>query len=144
MRNHSMNKEEIIEIIKECLFNIVEIEIAYLYGSYALNTETKFSDIDIIVYQKHDNNAYNLRINEFKIESDLMSKLPGYEFDVRSFNDAPIIVAGKIFNEGRLLFYRDEKFYYDYLVNTRLRYMDYSIIYKPIFNERFQSLLNDR
>jgi len=139
-----MNKNNLIQAIKRFLLEINDIEFAYLYGSYAFDKETPLSDLDIAVYQKTNKPAYGLRMTEFKIESDLTQLLPGYKFDVRSFNDAPIVVIGKILNEGRLLFYNDEKFYYDYLVNMRLQYMDYSIVYDPIFNERYEKLLNDR
>jgi hypothetical protein len=139
-----MNKENLIAKIKEYLSGNKEIEFACLYGSYALNKETAMSDIDIAVYQKTNGTAFDLRKNEFKIEAGLISILPGYEPDVRSFNDMPIIIASKILNQGSLLFYRDEYFYYEYLVNTRIRYMDYSIIYKPMFRDHFQNLLNDR
>jgi len=139
-----MNKNNLIQAIKRFLLEINDIEFAYLYGSYAFDKVTPLSDLDIAVYQKTNKPAYGLRMTEFKIESDLTQLLPGYKFDVRSFNDAPIVVIGKILNEGRLLFYNDEKFYYDYLVNMRLQYMDYSIVYDPIFNERYEKLLNDR
>ncbi len=139
-----MDKKILIDTIKKNLFNYKEIEFAYLFGSYALNLETPLSDIDIAVYQRCQKSPYDLRMSEFNIESDLIRILPEYKFDVRSFNDAPIIVVGKILNEGTLLFYKDESFYYDYLVNKRMQYMDYLIIYNPIFNEQYERLLNDR
>ena len=139
-----MDKHHLFQMIKDFLLKEKEIEFAYLYGSYAVNKETPLSDIDIAVYQKSDKPAYDFRMTEFKIESSLIRILPGYKFDVRSLNDAPIIIIGKILNEGKVLFFKDEKFYYDYLVNNRLRYMDYSITYNPLFDQRYENLLNDR
>jgi predicted nucleotidyltransferase len=139
-----MNKNILFEKIKDCLCKNKELEFAYLYGSYALNKQTALSDIDIAIYQKKNKSAYDLRKIEFKVESDLKTVLPENEFDLRSFNDAPIIVIGKILNEGKLLFYHNENFYYDYLVNKRIQYMDYLIVYNPLFNERYNNLLNDR
>lgn len=139
-----MKKEVLFKKIKEILLHNSEIEFAYVFGSYAVDKETELSDIDIAIYQKNNGNSYSLRKNEFIIESDLIQKLPGYEFDVRSLNDAPIVISGKIINEGMLLFNRDENFYYDYIVNTRLKYMDYLIVYTPLFDYRYNNLLNDR
>ena len=139
-----MQKNILIDRVKEDLRDFEEIEIAFLYGSFALNKETPLSDVDIAIYQKTEKNTYNLRIVELKIESELTKILPGYKFEIRSLNDAPLIVVGKIINEGKLLFYKNEHFFYDYLVNNRLKYMDYSFIYDPLFKERFSKLLNDR
>ena len=128
-----MDKNRIFEIIKNSLLKIEDIEFAYLFGSFAADTENPLSDIDIAIYQHTNKSAYDYRMAEFKIESDLMNSIPSVEFDVRSLNDAPIIVIGKILNEGTLLFMKDEKFYYDYLVNKRIQYMDYCFIYDPLF-----------
>ena len=139
-----MDKDILIDELKKRLRNFDEVEFAFIYGSYAVNKETPLSDVDIAVYQKTNKPAYELRITELKAESELIRLLPGYKFDVRSLNDAPIIVVGKIINEGILLFYKDENFFFDYVVNNRIKYMDYSLIYNPLFNERYTRLLNDR
>jgi hypothetical protein len=139
-----MNKTQIFETIKYLLLKIEDIEFAYIFGSYATCTENPLSDIDIAIYQRTNKSAYDYRMFEFSIESDLIQSIPSYKFDVRSLNDAPIIVIGKILNEGILLFMKDDKFYYDYLVNNRIKYMDYCIIYDPLFKERYENLINDR
>ena len=139
-----MDKNRIFEIIKNSLLKIEDIEFAYLFGSFAADTENPLSDIDIAIYQHTNKSAYDYRMAEFKIESDLMNSIPSVEFDVRSLNDAPIIVIGKILNEGTLLFMKDEKFYYDYLVNKSIQYMDYCFIYDPLFKERYENLINGR
>ncbi len=139
-----MNKYALIDSIKKYLINFSEIEFAYLYGSMAIGKEIPGSDVDIAIYQKMQVSSYDLRMTEFKIEDDLIKNLHPGKFDVRSLNDAPVIVIGKILNEGSLLFYKNENFYYDYLVNMRLQYMDYLMTYNPIFKKRYESLLNDR
>lgn len=138
-----MNKDILIDSLKKHLRNFDEIEFAFLYGSFALNKETPLSDIDIAVYQKTSKPVYDLRIVELKIESELTRLLPDYKFEIRSLNDAPLIVVGKIINDGVLLFYKNENLFFDYLVNNRIKFMDYSFIYNPLFNERYTKLLND-
>ncbi|NLT49509.1 MAG: nucleotidyltransferase domain-containing protein [Ignavibacteria bacterium] len=131
-----------INKITEVLKTFEEIEFAYLYGSYANGTATPLSDVDIAVFQKHKN-TFELKMNEFKIEAELMKEIPGIEFDVRSLNNAPITVTGKIINEGKFLFCRDEQRFLDYTVSKRMQYMDYMIVYKPIFDKRYEEMLND-
>ena len=101
-----MNKDTLIHEIRNRLENFDEVEFAFIYGSYAVNKETPMSDVDIAIYQKNDKSRYDLRITELKVESELTRLLPVYKFDVRSMNDAPIIIVGKILNEGKLLFYK--------------------------------------
>jgi len=147
-----MNKNQIIETIKNLLMKNEEVEFAYLFGSFALDLETPLSDIDIAIYQKQIPNlsekqiksTYDYRMTEFKIESQLIEAMPAFNFDVRSFNDAPIIVIGEILTEGKLLFFKDENIYYDFFEISILKYMDYSLIYNPLLNEQFKNLLNDK
>jgi hypothetical protein len=139
-----MKKSRLFEKIKNSLIKIEDIEFAYIYGSFAAGVENPLSDIDVAIFQRGKKSAYDYRMNEFAIESELIKSLPSFKFDVRSLNDAPIIVVGKILNEGILLFMKDDKFYYDYLVNNRIKYMDYRIIYDPLFNERYENLINGR
>jgi hypothetical protein len=147
-----LSKEKIVEKVTTYLRKRNDIEFAYLFGSFAIDLETPLSDIDIAVFQKYGNNneedsgktKYNFLNAELSIESDLTQILSSFKFDVRSLNNAPIIIIGKIINEGKLLFYKDENFFYDYIELSRLKYMDYSIVYNPLFNERYENLLNDR
>ena len=139
-----MTNDILIKKIKDFLFDNKEIEFAFLFGSYAIGKETPLSDIDIAVYQNQNKSKYDLRKTELKIEINLTLEFPLNKFDIRSLNDAPIIVTGKIINEGTLLFFHNEKFYYDYLVSMRMRYLDYLLVYNPLFNNRYENLLNDR
>lgn len=137
-----MNKEELIEKIKEVLQDIEDIEFAFLFGSYARNEEDVLSDIDIAIYQKKKKSKYNYIMQEFEIESKLLETIPNKQFDVRSLNIAPIIVIGEIINNGKLIFARNKSFLNDYVEINRLKFMDYMIIYKPMLEERYQMLLN--
>ncbi len=139
-----MTNDILIKKIKDFLFDNKEIEFAFLFGSYAIGKETPLSDIDIAIYQNQNKSKHDLRKTELKIEINLILEFPLNKFDVRSLNDAPIIIIGKIINEGSLLFFHNEKFYYDYLVNMRMRYLDYLLVYNPLFNYRYENLLNDR
>lgn len=138
------NKDELIRQISSILSLNEEIGFAYLFGSYATGKETQLSDIDIAIFQKMHKSAYEYRITEFKTESELTAKFPGNKFDVRSMNDAPIIVIGTILNEGILLFNNSGEFHLNYTEENRIKYMDYFQVYNSMLNERYSNLLNGR
>ena len=135
---------KILNKIKNVLLKQKGIEFAYLFGSYARNEETELSDIDIAIYQKEQKSKYEIKVYELEIEAKLNEKIPKQKFDVRSLNDAPIVVIGKIINEGKLIFTRNESLLTDYIVKNRIKYMDYMLVYKPLFKQRYKEMLNGR
>lgn len=137
-------KNKILSEVKEILIGQSEIEFAFLFGSFAKNEDTDLSDIDIAIYQTKHKSKYETRMFEFEIEAKLTERIPMQIFDVRSLNNAPIVVIGKIINEGKIIFTRDETFLTDFIVQNRLKYMDYMIVYKPLLEKRYEELLDDR
>jgi len=133
---------KILSEIKKILSGQSEIEFAFLFGSLAKNADTGLSDIDIAIYQTKNKSKYEARMFEFEIEAKLTQKIPGRKFDVRSLGNAPIVVIGKIINEGKIIFARDESFLTDYIVQNRLKYMDYMIVYQPLLKKRYEELLD--
>lgn len=130
--------------IKKLLIGRSEIEFAFIFGSFGRNEDTELSDIDIAIYQTKHKSKYELIMLEFDIEVKLTERIPAQKFDVRCLNNAPIVVIGKIINEGELLFARDEAFLIDFIVKNRLKYMDYLIVYKPLLEKRYEELLDGR
>ena len=130
--------------IKKLLIGISEIEFAFIFGSFGRNEDTELSDIDIAIYQTKHKSKYELIMLEFDIEVKLTERISAQKFDVRCLNNAPIVVIGKIINEGELLFARDEAFLTDFLIKNRLKYMDYLIVYKPLLEKRYEELLDGR
>ncbi|HED36645.1 MAG TPA: nucleotidyltransferase domain-containing protein [Ignavibacteria bacterium] len=137
------NRSKILNDISNYFDGFSEVAFAYLYGSFGSKYQNKFSDVDIAIYQSNKKSSYDYRMIEFRIEADLCQLYPEFNFDVRSLNDAPIIVIGKIINKGKPVFVRDENQHLDYVELNRLKYMDYQIIYKPLFDYRYKQLLND-
>jgi len=135
--------KKILNAIRDYFNEFDEISFAYLFGSFGSEFQTKFSDIDIAIYQTEQKSSYGYRMTEFKAEAELSRLYPELKFDVRSFNDAPIMVVGKIIDEGKVIFVRDKNFHLNFVELNRLKYMDYQIIYKPLFNYRLEHLLND-
>jgi len=137
-------KNKVLNTVKNILKKEPNIEFAFLFGSYAKGEETEFSDIDIAIYTKEQKDKYDNIKFEFEIETKLSEKIPLQKFDVRTLNYAPIVIVGKIINEGKLLFAQNETFLTDYIVRNRIKYMDYMIVYKPLLEQRYEELLNGR
>jgi len=136
-------KQKILNKITNFLKQYDEIEFAYVYGSFAKNKETPMSDIDIAIFQNKNKSDYERRMFEFELEAKVMEGITDREVDIRTLNDAPIIVVGKIINEGKLLFARNNSFLNNYVEMNRLKYLDYLIVYKPLLEKRFNNILND-
>lgn len=134
---------EILSKLKEYFKKCDEVSFVYLYGSFGTEYQTDFSDVDIAIYQIHEKSKYEYRNLEFKIEVGLSQLFPNLNFDVRSLNDAPIMIVGKIIDEGKLIFASNEIKHFEYVELHRLMYMDYQIIYKPLFEYYYKELLND-
>lgn len=79
-----MNKENIIEHIKDIVKNIKEIEFAYLFGSYATNTYTQNSDIDIAIFVKEGGSLLDAHLHAHHQLEIKLNK----EIDVVTLNNA--------------------------------------------------------
>lgn len=137
-------RNKLLSEIKKLLISKSEIEFAFIFGSFARNEDTQLSDIDIAIYQAKHKSKYEILMFEFEVEAKLTERIPAQKFDVRCLNNAPIVVIGKIINEGKLLFTRDEEFLTDYIELNRLKYMDYLIVYKPMLEKRYEELLDGK
>jgi len=82
-----------IEIVKKILYSLKEVEFAYLFGSYAKNTFTQNSDIDIALYLKQDNNTFDTKL---KIHHKLEIRL-NMEVDLLILNKHHEILDYKVF-----------------------------------------------
>lgn len=139
MKNHS----EIILELSNYFDKRTDVKFAYLFGSFGTDYQNKFSDIDIALYTTEFKNGFDYRNLEFKIEADLSQIFNDSKIDIRILNDAPLINVGKILTEGKLIFVSDQKFFDDYYELTLLKYLDYQIIYQPLLNYHYKTLLND-
>jgi len=89
-----------IDEIQKIIASMDEIEFAYLFGSYAKNTQTKTSDIDIAVYLKKQYNTFDTKLKiHHKLEITLNK-----EIDLVILNNAKNFnLLEDIFNEGIVL-----------------------------------------
>lgn len=102
------------------------VDMAYLYGSMARGRPLPTSDIDIALVLTDPPSPYESLRLELAIQADLddICQL-GEGVDVRSINQAPLMVQGRILQEGLLLYERNREFRIAFEVLTRQKYFDF-------------------
>lgn len=126
-----MDKEEVIEKIKEGLCQRKEVIFAYIYGSFV--EEAKFRDIDVGVYV----NSHIIRdFLEYSIELsfELEKILPTYIFDVRVINKANFHFVYHVI-KGRLIVDKDEVSRINFISYNLRRYFDYLPVKRRMLKE---------
>lgn len=119
---------EIITRLKACVADVLAkypVEIAYLHGSVARGHPLPASDIDIALLVSELPPPYERLILELNIQAALEDASHLSNLDVRIINQAPLMVQGRIVQEGILLYSRDKGRRVDFEVLTRQKYFDY-------------------
>jgi predicted nucleotidyltransferase len=119
---------EIIARLKPSVAGVLErqpVEIAYLYGSVARGTPLPSSDVDIAVVLAVSPPPYERLTIELNIQAALEDACGLSSLDVRAINNAPLMVQGRIVQEGVLLYQRDKKRRVAFEVLARKKYFDF-------------------
>jgi predicted nucleotidyltransferase len=81
-------KNAITQFLRNIIEENIEIKEAFLFGSYAKNTENIWSDIDIaIISPAFSENRFEERIRLMKISSRVDSRIEPVPFSPESFTD---------------------------------------------------------
>jgi predicted nucleotidyltransferase len=102
------------------------VDVAYVYGSVARGTVTPFSDVDIALVLKERLSPYDRLMLELDVQGAIEEALEFSPVDVRAINEAPLVVRGRIVQQGILLYERDRAHRIDFEVETRKRYFDFA------------------
>jgi uncharacterized protein len=104
------------------------VTLAYLYGSVADGSASSASDVDIaLVFEPGCLlSPYERTKRELQIAAGIEDRCDIREADVRSIDNAPLTVQGKVLTEGILLYSRDEDFRVQYEVHVRKLYFDFA------------------
>ena len=107
------------------IINNFPVLLCYLYGSYARGDIHPFSDIDIGIYLEKMNSGKMLDIDlSLALEfDDIVGH--GCNVDVRSINNMPLLMKGRLVSEGILLYSRDDAFRVEFETNVRKAYFDF-------------------
>ena len=102
------------------------VDVAYVYGSVARGTVTPFSDVDVALVLTEELPPYERMMLEFEVEAAIEDASGLAGLDVRAINEAPLMVRGKVVQEGIRLYERDRAQRVAFEVQTRKRYFDFA------------------
>ncbi|TET00357.1 MAG: nucleotidyltransferase domain-containing protein [Promethearchaeota archaeon] len=115
--------QELKQVAIEIFPQYDEIQLAYLYGSYARGVQTEFSDIDIGVLLKRDFKEPPLYFAELSLELEKYFKHKT-NVDLRILNKGtPRFLFGLIMN-SKILFVRDKTLMHEYELKIISKYQD--------------------
>lgn len=132
-----MDKNIFIERCSEFIIKINEkypVNLAYLFGSRAKNTENVMSDIDIALYFT---NNYDV-MNDALVRGDIIEL--GFEFfkidvDVVSLNYAPLLLKYEVIKDGIIIFEKSPLGRIEFEVKVMREYLDFKY-YSDIYDEK--------
>jgi predicted nucleotidyltransferase len=123
------NAEQMMAQLERCLPALLAqypVDAAYVYGSVARGTATPLSDVDIALLLTDPISSYERLKLELTIQGDIATTCGLSSVDVRAINDAPLMVQGRVVQQGRLLYERDRARRVRFEVMTRKRYFDFA------------------
>lgn len=143
-----MDPAQIIELLKQHLPSVLHtrpVALAYLYGSVAAGQATPLSDVDIalVLDAGVTLDAYERLMMELEIQGELERQCGLQNLDVRTIDNAPIAVQGRVVTEGRLVYCRDDNQRVDYEVRTRKLYFDFQPVLAAMQDAYFARLEAD-
>jgi predicted nucleotidyltransferase len=133
--DHAPAREQVLSQLRAILPRILAgrpVLAAYLYGSVADGYARPDSDVDValVLTADHGLSSYQRMLMELGIAAEIEDQGDLREVDVRSINDAPLVVQGTVMTEGILIYDRDEATRADYEVLTRKMYFDFLPVVK--------------
>lgn len=124
------NVRELFPKLSDYFSTRMDVEFAYLFGSYGLGKEGPMSDVDVAVY-------LNKRITKeqyfgvrLQLISDIAQILKTDEVDVAILNQVDMVFAYHIVSSRKVLFERDPAERVEYEVRVLDRYFDSAPIRK--------------
>jgi len=112
-----------LNTLKTVVKNVPELELIYLFGSFAKGLENELSDIDIAFYLSR--NKDNFEQVEAMLYDKVSSHLKTDEITFVSLNNAPLKITRKIIDEGVLLYKKDKKSVLDFIERFYKLYLDF-------------------
>ncbi|MGQ4872052.1 MAG: type VII toxin-antitoxin system MntA family adenylyltransferase antitoxin [Candidatus Thorarchaeota archaeon] len=102
-----------------------DVVLAYLHGSYASETATPLSDIDIaILLAKEVPRSDYARILR-DLTFDLSQLIPDIEVDIQILNHAPVEFRYNVIKGGRVIYCADDNIRASFETQTLIEYLDF-------------------
>ena len=115
--------DELKKVVTEVLEQYDEIQIAYLYGSYAKNLHSEYSDIDIGVVHSSDFKPRGLYFAELasRIEKKIGKII---NIDLRIINKAKPRFLFQVINYSKLLYCKTQTFRSEFEIKVLYQYQE--------------------
>ncbi len=138
-------RQDVLDRLRRALPGILAdqpVMLAYLYGSVAEGCALPDSDVDValVLAPDHGLSAYQRMQMELRIAAEIETQCGLPQADVRSVNDAPVMVQGTVVTEGVLVYSRDEDLRADFEVLARKRYFDFQPVARLMQRAYFQHM----
>ncbi|UCC86396.1 MAG: nucleotidyltransferase domain-containing protein [Anaerolineales bacterium] len=120
---------QILALLQEVLPSVLAeypVDMAYVYGSVVRGTVTPFSDVDIALVLSETPSSYQRLMLELEVQAAVEDASGLKRVDVRAINVAPLLVRGRIVQQGVLLYERERAQRVAFEVHTRKRYFDFA------------------
>lgn len=102
------------------------VDVAYAFGSVVRGTVTPFSDVDIALLLTTPLPPYDQLQLELTLQGEIEDTSGLSPVDVRAINRAPLLVRGRIVQQGIVLYERDRARRMAFEVATRKQYFDFA------------------
>jgi len=115
--------KDLKRVIRDLFKNHEEIQLAYLYGSYAKGFQTEFSDIDIGIILKEDFKEPPLYFAELSsdIEKHFNYKI---NVDLRILNNATPRFLFQVIKNNKVLFVKNRTFMHEFELKVLFMYQE--------------------
>lgn len=117
-----------------------DIEIAFLYGSFAIGSGSSLSDIDVAVFLSNTPSKERIISRQCEITVDLMALCKCNNVDVTILNIASPILAYQVIKYGKMLKCVNENRYYNLIENIINTYLDTKPLYNFYSNRAIENL----
>ncbi len=117
-------KEPDIRRLKDHLYAREDVIVAYIFGSYASESPTPLSDIDVAVLLSGSSTAKEHGLIKLDIINSLIELLCFDKIDLVVLNVATPLLAHEIIKKGMLLFSKDEMATAEYRAKATRQYLD--------------------
>jgi predicted nucleotidyltransferase len=135
--------EDLKNFIGDLLKNYEEIQIVYLYGSYAKGNQIEFSDIDIGIITKENFQESPLYFPEL---SSAIEKKFNYKInvDLRRLNNAKPRFLFQVLNNSIILFVKNRRFLHEFELKVLSMYQENKPMLEMYDKIYIMEVLNDK
>lgn len=128
----------------KAVFDENDVQLAYLFGSYAKSTESPLSDIDIAVFLRNPVSHPEAFDKAILLTHKLIGVFHKNKIDVIILNTAAPSIKFNAIKDGQIIYNQDEKQRVDFEVRTMNEYFDTLYLREEYKNSLFKNIIEER